>query len=173
MHKTFQPKWITSASNYIQLAAVFGCKSGLTHLQPISQSRSSQPAEPETLKWSYYLSMQSQFLFLKCLRSMPSQVESNFFLCCCDADGSGHPSQSRKICEIGFNWKAVMVHEPNGLPFLALKQRKSYSTTQQVSGVQLQLHCFLIECPTFCLSRGKINQVYNKNAEDQSKHCFE
>lgn len=92
---------------------------------------------------------------------MPSQAKSTFFPCCCDADGWGQWSQSHKTCEFGFNWKAVIMQEPNGLSFLALKRRKSYSTTQQVSGVQLQLHGCFIECPTFCLSKGKLNQVYN------------
>lgn len=50
---------------------------------------------------------------------------------------------------------------------------KSCSATQQVSGVQLQLHFFLIECPTFCQSVGKINQVYNQRSEEQRKQCLE
>lgn len=64
MHKTFQPKWITNASNYSQLASLCGCKSGLIYLSPIHQLSSSQPAEPGPIKWSRYSSIHSQFLFL-------------------------------------------------------------------------------------------------------------
>lgn len=120
--------------------------------KPVKQ----QPARNEMLKRSWYLSSNTNFFFLKCIWSMPSKLRVTLF-CFFDADGSGQWSQSHKICESGFSWKAVTVQEPNGLPFLAPKQTKTYCMTQQVSGVQLQLHCFLFK--TFCLSKGKINQA--------------
>lgn len=75
------------------------------------------------LKRSWYLSSGTNLFFSHQIDAFEVKTKKYFFFAFVMQMVQVN-DQSHKICEYGFNWKALTVQEPNGLPFLAPSRGK-------------------------------------------------